>query len=333
MKIARTIAAAAATTLFIAGCSASGAPAGGDASPGTSASTTQAGTPKLNVVVAFYPLQYVSEQIAGDTATVTSLTAPGTEAHDLELTPQQIASLSKADLVIYQKGFQAQVDAAVEQEKPKNLLDVASVVELKKLEEHHDHAGEHGHDHGDKHGHDHGHDHGGVDPHVWLDPLNMVKIAETVGQKLATAQGADKTAVEAATKAVIGKLTALDEEYKTGLASCERHDIIVSHEAFGYLTSRYKLHQIGISGLSPDAEPSPARIAEVHKQAKKYNVTTIFYETLTSPEVAKSIAGDLGLTTDVLDPLEGLTKESRGKDYIEVMKSNLTALKKANGCK
>ncbi|MDO4784234.1 MAG: metal ABC transporter substrate-binding protein [Propionibacteriaceae bacterium] len=332
MKIARTIAAAAATTLFITGCSASGAPAGGDASPGTSASTTQAATPKLNVVVAFYPLQYLSEQIAGDTATVTSLTAPGTEAHDLELTPQQIASLGKADLVVYQKGFQAQVDAAVEQEKPKNVLDVASVVELKKLEDHDDHADDHGHDHDDKGKDEHGHDHGGVDPHVWLDPLNMAKIAEVVGAKLSAAQGADKASVEAATKAVVSKMGALDEEFKTGLASCKRHDIIVSHEAFGYLTSRYGLHQIGISGLSPDAEPSPARIAEVHEQAKKHGVTTVFYEALTSPEVAKSIAGDLGLATDVLDPLEGLTKDSRGKDYVEVMRANLTALKTANDC-
>lgn len=318
MKLKAFLAMTAATGLLLAGCSTT--------SPGTGTSPTK----KLDVVVAFYPLQFASETVAGERATVTNLTTPGAEPHDLELTPKQIAALSSADLVVYLKGFQAQVDAAVEQQKPKNVIEITSVVEMKKLTADADHD----HDHGATASpgtHD-DHDHGGVDPHVWLDPSNMTKIAAAIEAKLAEIDSAGKDTYQANLAKATTQLTTLDNDFKTGLASCKIKEIITTHEAFGYLTTRYQLTQIGISGLSPDAEPSPARIAEVQSLAKKHGVTTIFYETLISPTVAKSIAGDLGLKTDVLDPIEGITKDSRGTNYVEVMQSNLKALKTANGC-
>ncbi|PID97701.1 MAG: zinc ABC transporter substrate-binding protein, partial [Actinomycetales bacterium] len=298
--------------------------------------TSPAGTEeKLNVVVAFYPLQYLAETIGSDAVQVINLTTPGTEPHDLELAPKQVASLSKADLVIYQKGFQSQVDDAIEQQNPKNIIDVAELVELIPFDKKgHGHDGDH-EKHKGKEGHkkDHEqHHHGAFDPHIWQDPTNMVKIANEIGTKIAELKKSDADQILAATKKLTADLNKLDEDYKIGLSNCKTKEFITSHAAFGYLAKRYGLHQIGISGLSPEAEPSPARIAEIHKLAKKHQVSTIFYETLASPAVAKSIAGDLGLKTDVLDPLEGLNKDSLGKNYLEIMQSNLKALKTANGC-
>jgi zinc transport system substrate-binding protein len=129
-----------------------------------------------------------------------------------------------------------------------------------------------------------------------------------------------------------GELKTIDSSYRTGLQHCRLQEFITTHAAFGYLSRRYGLEQVGISGLSPDSEPSPARIAEVQQIAQQHHVTTIFYETLVSPAIAESIAGDLGLKTDVLDPIEGITEHSRGNDYLSVMRSNLTALQTANGC-
>ena len=124
----------------------------------------------------------------------------------------------------------------------------------------------------------------------------------------------------------------MDRESRPGWRSAERRDFITTHAAFGYLATRYDLEQIGISGISPDAEPSPARIAEVQKIAREHRITTIFSETLVSPAVAEAIAGDLELVTDVLDPIEGITEQSRGTDYLAVMRANLAALRTANGC-
>ncbi|OYO17230.1 zinc ABC transporter substrate-binding protein [Enemella dayhoffiae] len=296
------------SVLLLAGCG------GGSADPG------KAQPGQLKVVVAFYPFQYAAERVGGASAKVTNLTQPGSEPHDLELTPRQVASLSDADVVVYQKGFQPAVDRAIEQARPKRALDLATVVTL---------APQAGGD--DGHGHDHGHGEAN-DPHAWLDPTNMVKISQAVSRELSAAKPEQGTTFAQNAQTVETELTNLDREFQTGLANCRRKEFITSHAAFGYLANRYRLTQIGIRDLSPDEEPSPARVASVQQEARQHGVTTIFYETLVSPEVAKAVAGDLGLKVDVLDPLEGLTKDSRGTNYIEVMKSNLNSLKAANEC-
>ncbi|OYN93811.1 zinc ABC transporter substrate-binding protein [Enemella evansiae] len=294
-----------------------------------STATPQAQPGQLRVVVAFYPFQYIAERVGGTDAVVTNLTQPGAEPHDLELTPRQVASLSDADLVIYQQGFQPAVDKAIEQAKPRRTVDVAQVVSLRTTAQEEAHGAE------SEPGHDHDHGTGGdeLDPHAWLDPTNLVTVSQAVSRALADAKPERAATFEQHAKAAEADLTALDQEFQRGLAECVRRDFITSHAAFGYLAERYRLTQIGIRGLSAEAEPSPARIAEVQQIAREHGITTIFYETLVSPAVANAVAGDLGLRTDVLDPLEGLTDRSRGDNYIEVMRSNLNSLKEANGCR
>lgn len=294
------------------------------ASPGAVSGPTQPG--QLDVVVAFYPFQFVAERVAGNHAQVSSLTTPGTEPHDLELTPRQVGSLADADLIIYEKTFQPAVDEAVAQSENDRALDTATVVPLQPatVEDDHDHGGEEEHDH------EHAE---GLDPHVWLDPANVATIAGEVERRLSAADPAHATDYATNAKALTGELSGLSSEFEAGLANCQRREFITTHAAFGYLAQRYGLTQIGISGLSPDSEPSPARIAAVQTEAREHSVTTIFYETLVSPAVATSIADDLGLATDVLDPIEGITPQSRGTDYLSVMRTNLAALQKANECR
>jgi zinc transport system substrate-binding protein len=279
---------------------------------------------RLTIVAAAYPFQFVAERVAGSHGQVSSLTSPGSEPHDVELTPRQTASVIDADLVVYEKGFQPAVDEAVAQSGRDNDLDTTTVVPLQDL------GTEHGHDHegGEEHGAE-----SGLDPHVWLDPAHLATIGAAVAERLAAADP-DRAGDYADNAAALQRdLTTLGEEFRVGLANCERREFITSHAAFGYLAERYRLTQLGISGLSPDVEPSPARIAEVQAEARAHGITTIFYETLVSPDVARSIADDLGLRTDVLDPVEGITPQSRGTDYLSVMRSNLTALRTANGCR
>ena len=288
---------------------------------------TAAGADQLTIVAAAYPFQFAAERVAGSHAQVSSLTSPGSEPHDVELTPQQTASVLEADLVVYEKGFQPAVDEAVAQNGRDNALDTTTVVPLANLgtEHDHEHAAE---EHGDEHGEE-----TGLDPHVWLDPAHLATIGTAVAERLSTADPGRASDYAANAKALQRDLTTLGDEFGAALADCERREFITTHAAFGYLAKRYRLTQIGISGLSPDAEPSPARIAEVQTEARQHGITTIFYETLVSPDVATAIAQDLGLRTDVLDPVEGITPESRGTDYLSVMRSNLTALETANGCR
>jgi zinc transport system substrate-binding protein len=291
------------------------------ARPANSVDTKQPG--RLTIVAAFYPLQFVAQRVAGNHAEVTSLTQPGAEPHDLELTPRQVARLTTASLVIYQKGFQPAVDEAVAQSGNSEVIDTSTVVPLRPLSTIED-------------DHDHGpgaeRDDPEMDPHVWLDPTSVAAIARTVQERLSTLDPDHAAEYSRNTDTLQKQLVSLDRSFHAGLRHCVRTEFMTTHAAFGYLAARYHLTQIAISGLSPDSEPSPARIAEVQREARDHQLTTIFYETLVSPAVAQAIADDLGLAIDVLDPVEGITSQSRGQDYLAVMYANLAALRKAGTC-
>ncbi|MEU6897704.1 metal ABC transporter substrate-binding protein [Streptomyces virginiae] len=287
---------------------------------------------KLGVTASFYPLQFVAEQIGKEHVKVDGLTKPGVEPHDLEITPKQTAQLGEADVVLYLKNLQPAVDKAVAQSGVKNIVDAATLTEL---EAHgasgHDHGSEEAHAEGE--GHDHSHGEGGTDPHVWLDPVKYAEIAKGVGAALEKADPGHAADYKKNTDELVGKLAALDTEFKDGLRNTASRTFITTHSAFGYLAERYGLDQEGISGVDPESEPSPARMKDLQAVAKKDNVTTVFFETLASDKTAKTLATDTGLKTDVLDPLEGITDTSQGADYFEVMRSNLKNLQKALGAK
>ncbi|MFF9910491.1 metal ABC transporter substrate-binding protein [Streptomyces sp. NPDC013457] len=286
---------------------------------------------RLSVVASFYPMQYLAEQIGGAHVSVETLTAPGVEPHDLELKPRQIGELGDADYILYLKGVQPAVDEAIKQAGVEHTVDAAG---LTQLETH----GTGGHGHGaEEHGHEeegHGHEsEAGADPHIWLDPVKYAEVAKGVGASLAKADPDHAADYRKNTDALVKKLGDLDTAFETGLKNTTTRTFITTHSAFGYLAERYGLDQEGITGIDPESEPSPARMQELQTIAEKEKVSTVFFETLASDKTAKTLAEDTGLTTAVLDPLEGITDRSQGDDYVEVMQSNLAALKKALGAK
>ncbi|MFJ1798128.1 metal ABC transporter substrate-binding protein [Streptomyces sp. NPDC088180] len=297
---------------------------------------------KLKVTASFYPMQFLTERIGGEHVAVTSLTKPGVEPHDLELTPRQIGSISESDYVLYLKGIQPAVDDAIKQSGVRNTVDAAT---LTTLENHgsevsgHDHGHDHAEEAPEEHeehsegdGHNHGEE-GGADPHIWLDPVKYAEVAKGVGKSLEKADPDHAADYRKNTDALVAELGELNTAYETGLKNTSTKTFITTHSAFGYLAERYGLTQQGIAGIDPEAEPSPARIQEIHTIAEKEKATTVFFETLASDRTAKTLAKDTGLRTGVLDPLEGITDKSRGADYIEVMESNLAALQQALGAK
>ncbi|HET6214962.1 MAG TPA: metal ABC transporter substrate-binding protein [Micromonosporaceae bacterium] len=276
------------------------------------------GTGQLRVVAGFYPLQVLAERIGGDAVSVTNLAKPGAEPHDLELNPGQVASIADAALVVYLKGFQPDVDKTVAQEAAKTAFDVTTVeplasaatgdedpAEAKALR--------------------------GKDPHVWLDPTRLATIGDRLADRLSQLDPGHTADFRSRTAALRTDLEKLDKEYAEGLRSCARRDVVTSHAAFGYLAKRYGLTQVAITGISPEQEPSPQRLAEVAAQAKAHQATTIFFETLVSPKVAQALANEVGARTAVLDPIEGLQPGSTA-DYLSVMRANLATLRPALGC-
>ncbi|MEV6791171.1 metal ABC transporter substrate-binding protein [Streptomyces sp. NPDC051320] len=321
MNVSRLIPAAAVSgavalgMVLLSACS--GSPTAADRSDG-----------KLDVVASFYPLQYLTQQIGGDHVSVTDLTKPGVEPHDLELSPKQTVALSGVDAIVYLKGLQPAVDEAIKQSGVRHTADAASMVTLEK------HGTEvDGHHHTTGNNDSHSQTEAGADPHVWLDPVRFARIAQGVNKTLAAADPAHRADYQKNTDALVKKLDALNKQYTDGLKNRTSDTFITTHAAFGYLAERYGLTEEAISGIDPESEPSISRMRDLHTLAAEHHVSTVFFETIADPDTAKTLAGDLHVKTDVLDPLEGITGKSKGDDYIEVMQSNLVALQKALGAK
>ncbi len=266
----------------------------------------------VQVTAAFYPLQYVTQRVAGDHATVDNLTQPGFEPHDLELTVADTGKIVDSDLVVYERDFQPSVDAAIDENADGDLLDASDVVQLVPFREH-------------------GVDSDETDPHFWQDPLMLADLGDAVATQLSKIDPdhADDYGANAAD--LRSDLEELDQQYANGLAQCARTTIVVSHDAFGYL-QKYELTMEAILGLSPDSEPTPADLARLQDLIREDGVTTVFSESLVSPAAADALAKDLNVRSEVLDPIEGLSDQTADEDYLSLMRSNLAELEQANGC-
>jgi zinc transport system substrate-binding protein len=275
----------------------------------TSGPPGKTSTGQLTVVASFYPLQFAAQQIGGDHVAVTSLTKPGAEPHDIELTTQDVATVSRAALVIYEKGLSGAVDKAAQSQAGDHELDVAPAANLTlRLVS------------------------GAADPHFWLDPQRYSQVARVIAARLASADPAHKGDYAKNAKKFETRLTALSQEFTAALATCQRRDLVTSHAAFGYLAQRFGLKQVAIDGISPEQEPSATQIAAVSTYAKRHGVTTVYAETLASPAIADTVAVEAGARVATLDPIEGLSKASNGTNYFEIMVSNLRALQAGQGC-
>ncbi|MFC8502714.1 metal ABC transporter substrate-binding protein [Pedococcus sp. NPDC057267] len=313
MLLRRSVTVLGLTALALAGVTACGSGTG----------TAADGSRRLAVSAAFYPLEYLVHRVGGDHVEVQGLTKPGGEPHDIELTPRQVGAMATADLVVYERGFQPAVDQAVRQDASRQAFDVSPAADLSLVSTEAGHAGE---------SQSTAAAHGAVDPHFWLDPQRYAAVAQSVADRLAALDPTHATAYRDNAAALRADLTALDTEYRTGLASCRSKDLVTSHAAFGYLAQRYGLHQEGITGLDPEAEPNPAELAAVAAHVRAVGARTIYAETLVSPAVADTLARETGARVAVLDPIEGITSDSRGTDYLAVMRSNLQVLRSGQEC-
>lgn len=284
--------------------------------------STDEGDDQTTIVAAFYPLAWASEQVAGGHLTVDNLTSPGAEPHDLELSIRQTKALQDSALVVFLSDFQPAVDKAVDNRAEGEVLDAAEAADLLPFAEDE-------HEHGEEDGHDH--DHGELDPHFWQDPMRLADVADAIADRLGAIDPDNATAYDDNAADLRDRLSTLDQEYADGLASCEIDTIVVSHDAFGYL-GKYGLHVDSILGLSPEAEPTAASLAELRDLIEEEGITTVFSERLASPQASEALAREAGVETAVLDPIEGLSEETSGEDYLSLMRSNLAALQEANRC-
>ncbi|WP_445488671.1 metal ABC transporter substrate-binding protein [Niallia sp. 03133] len=315
MKLLKTILAVFSVLILIVGCS-------NNKENSDSQNTSQ--KDKLQIVTTFYPMYEFTKKIAGEKANVTLLIPSTIEPHDWEPTPKDVGNIQKADLFIYNSTeMETWVPEIIGTLNGANVTFVEAskgITLLQEAEEQHE-----GEDHEaseEQHSHE-------VDPHVWLSPVLAQQEVETITKAIIKEDPKNKDYYNQNSTSFLQKLKDLDSKYKTELQNKTSNEFITQHTAFSYLANQYGLIQVPIAGLSPEQEPSAAKLADLKEFAKEHAIKVIYFEELASTKVADTLANEVGAKTEVLNPLEGLsTKDQKeGKDYISVMEENLAQLK------
>lgn len=277
----------------------------------------------LTIYTSIYPLQFIIEEIAGEDVIVESIYPPGVDAHTFEPTSKQLTEIAQADLFIYMGGEMESVTdtiAGALDSQNITLLELSSMEGLLEDNETNHH-----------HNHEHAHDHNNLDPHVWLDPLKMVDMAERIKQELIQLEQEDETAITERFHEFQEKMTTLDEAYNTQLQGKDNKQIIVAHAAFGYWENRYGIRQIALRGISTEQEPSQKEIVDMIQIAQENNAEYILFDQYGTDKLAEIIQDQIGLEALYLHNLEVLTEEDikNNEDYISLMKKNLDTLDQA----
>lgn len=266
---------------------------------GCGAAGGDAGDDRPRVVAAVYPLAFVADRVGGDRVDVVELVPPGVEPHDLELDPNQVDDVQTADLVLLAGGgFQPAVEAAADGADGE-VVDALAAVDA------------------------------GDDPHVWLDPVLLQDVVTAVADALVGVDPGGEAGYRERADGLAADLRDLDAELRAGLAGCRSRLLVTTHAAFGHLVDRYGLEAEALTGLAPEAEADPARLAELADLVEARGVTTVFTERLASPELAETLAAEAGVRTAVLDPIEGPPEDG---DYLSAMRADLAAIRDGLGC-
>lgn len=275
--------------------------------------------PAADALATFYPLAWATARIAGENVTVGTLVPAGVEPHDWEASARDVTRLAGAKVVLAQgAGFEPWLGGLIANlgDKAPRVVDTTAGFEFDEEDTHDDG------------------DHEGVDPHTWLDPVQFAQQVVAIEDALATAFPEEAAGIRARSEALRGELATLASEFEAGLATCGTRVIVANHDAYGHLAHRYDFEVVAISGLSPEAEPSPQDLSRAIEAAREHNITIVFFEELVSPRVAEIVASEVGARTRVLSPIEGVSEAdaAAGKDYLSLMRENLLGLREAMRC-
>ncbi|MCF6331613.1 MAG: metal ABC transporter substrate-binding protein [Sulfurimonas sp.] len=278
---------------------------------------------KPNVVVSTFALYDSAKYIAGDSLNISMILPFGADAHNFELTPKIMSKIEDSSLFVFSG---ASLEPWIARIPSKNSVDMSKHVKLITLtgggcddENHKDHKNHYNENF--------------VDPHYWLDLKNMINITKVLQEEFTKILPKNKELFQKNADKRIDTLSRLDEKYKQQFNSCKKNVIVVNHNAFSYLSKNYGFEVEALSGLSPQMIPSPKNIKHIHEAIKEHNITTIFFESFVSDKIIKSIAKDLDIKVDVLQPLGNITKDEVGKSYIDIMDTNIQKITKALECK
>lgn len=293
---------------------------------------TESTDDQLTVYASTFALKSMAEEIGGDRVNVEMVIPPGADPHTYEPTSKQMTQIAEADLFLtighdlepyvesMEKSLEGQNVAFVKTAEDVTLLDAADTVHVHEEDGHSE----------DEHAHEEdGHDHGQYDPHVWLDPMNAVSMAEAVEAAFSEEAPDYKDEFAERLSAFKDEANALDAELKSAVENGSKSELLVTHAAYGYLAERYGFEQLPIAGLTPSEEPSQQALKRIIEEARLHDLNYIAFEDTVTPKVAEVVKQEIGAESVTIYNLESVTKEQMDKSYFDLMRENVKALETA----
>jgi zinc transport system substrate-binding protein len=257
---------------------------------------------KISIVATIYPLAFFATDLDPN-ATVTTIVGSGKEPHDYEPTIEDAKALHDAELLIINGNVD---DWAADAAADRNFPTISALAMLNLPSS---------------------------DPHVWLDPVYAQAVVRIIGGQLASIDPTNAEIIAQNVDKKVTALAALDQSFKDGLANCELHEVVSAHEAFSFLADRYSFKAYGITGMNPESEPSAADLARMTDLIRDHHIPTVFFESLISPALSKTLAEETGANSDVLDAIESLAPGANAHTgYTDAMLTNLGKLRSAMLC-
>ncbi|TKD68221.1 metal ABC transporter solute-binding protein, Zn/Mn family [Pseudalkalibacillus hwajinpoensis] len=280
----------------------------------------------IDIYTTIYPLKYFAERIGGNDVNAESIIPPGSDAHSFEPTTKTMTKLAESDIFIYNgagmEGFAEAVKETLQNEDV-TVLEAADGIHMDETEEEHEaHADEQSHD---------GHDHGDINPHIWIDPILSIQLAENIKDTLVDLAPEKKEMFEKNFKALKNDLLALDESFKDMVSNAPKNEFLISHDAYSYWESRYGLKQLSVSGLSPSQEPTQKQLEDIIDTAESHSISYMLFEQNATPKPAKAVQQELGLKTLRIHNLSVLSEKDikNNETYLTLMEKNIHTMKKA----
>jgi len=284
--------------------------------------TAKTGAPhKVTVVTTLFPVYDMARHIGDGKADVYLLLPPGVEAHSFEPKPSDIVRISKADIFVYtDKYMEPWADDIVRSVTNRDLIVVDAgrgTMELPAVS------------------HDSDEPAGAPDPHIWLDFDNAKIMAGNIEAAFEAKDPADKDFYRQRLEDYRRKLSEMDAAYRSGLSHCRSSEIVFGgHYALGYLAHRYGLKYVAAQGVSPDAEPTAGDLKNLVTQIRKQRIRYVFYEELSSPKIAETVAGETDAKLLPLSAAHNVTRDQveRGVTFFDILQTDLQNLKAGLGC-
>jgi len=277
---------------------------------------------KIVSVSSFY-IYDIAKHISKDTLKIVNILPFGTDPHSFEPTPKLMANIEKSSLVFFSgAGLEPWIGAIKFKTK---AVDISKSVKLRELGNHE--AESHAH-------HDEHCAHNKIDPHYWLDFSNMEIATHLISDELIKLEPKNKKLYEKNRDIYLQMLKKLEKSYQEHLSSCKLDTVILNHNAIGYLANRYSFHADSLSGLSPEANPTPNDIRRVFSSIKEHGASTIFFESFVNNKMMQTIAKDANVHIDSISPLGNITADEAKANatYEDIMYKNLKKLSKALVC-